>query len=170
MKHYRSTISKVEEHFDSVFIDIDYAENLTVPLKCEPQSLHCSHEQVTVHSGILKYEGEKSYYPYLSEDKKHDQHFVYVVLYEMLKEIENTTKYIITESNNCKSQYKSAAHFVSIQSIADFYDKKVLQIFRIAEPGKGEVDHVGGIAKTTIRCEIANGVFSSGAEEMVDFL
>ena len=68
----------------------------------------------------------------------------------MLKEIENTTEYIIIGSNNCKSQYKSAAHFASIQLIADFYDKKVLQIFVIAGHGKGEVDHVGGITKTTI--------------------
>ena len=67
--HYRSTIFKVKEHFDSVFIDIGYAENLTVPVKFEPQSLHWSHEQVTVHPGILKYQDEKSYHPYLSEDK-----------------------------------------------------------------------------------------------------
>ena len=32
------------------------------------------------------------------------------------------------------------------------------------------VDHVGGIAKTTIRRKIAIGGFFSGAEEMVDFL
>ena len=78
----------------------------------------------TVHSGILKYQGEKSYHPHLSEDKKHDQHSSDVVLYEMLKEIENTAGYIIIESNNWKSQYKSAAHFASIQSIADLYYKK----------------------------------------------
>ena len=41
-------------------------------------------------------------------------------------------------------------HFASIQSIADFYDKKVLQIFGIEKRGKGEVDNVGGIAKTTM--------------------
>ena len=87
----------------------------------------------------------------------------------MLKEIENTAEYIIIESDNCKSQYKSAAHFASIQSMADFCDKKVLQLFGMAEYGKGEVEHVGGISKTTIRCEIANGGFFSVAEEMVDF-
>ena len=114
LKHNRSTISKVKEHFDSVFTDIDYAKNFTVPVK------------LTVHLGILKYQGEKSYHLYLSEDKKHDQHFVDVVLYKMLKGIENTAAYMITESNNCKSQYKFDAHIASIKSIADFYDKKVI--------------------------------------------
>ena len=60
LKHYRNTQSIFESLFDSVSIDIDFAENLTVPVKYEPQSLHWAHEQVTVHSGITKVNGEKT--------------------------------------------------------------------------------------------------------------
>ena len=53
---------------------------LTVPVKFEPQSLHWCQQQVTVHSGILKCNGEKSYITHFSDDRKHDQLFIdYVV-------------------------------------------------------------------------------------------
>ena len=40
-------------------IDVDFPENLKVPVKYEPQSIHWSHEQVTIHSAILKYQGRR---------------------------------------------------------------------------------------------------------------
>ena len=57
--YHRNTQSIFESLFDSVSIDIDFAENFTVPVKYKPQSLHWSHEQVTVYSGIMKVKGEK---------------------------------------------------------------------------------------------------------------
>ena len=56
--------------FDSLFIDIDFSENLKLPVKFEPQSLHWCHEAITMHSGIVKLHREKSYHPYVSDDKK----------------------------------------------------------------------------------------------------
>lgn len=100
--------------FNGAIIDVDFSENLTVPVKYEPQSLHWSHEQVTVHSGIMKFEGEKSYYPYLSDDKKHDQHFVELALHEMISELPTIPETIVIESDNCSQQYKSASHFYSL--------------------------------------------------------
>ena len=44
--------------FNTVIIDI---ENLSIPVKYEPQSLHWAHNQITIHSGILKVDGVKSY-------------------------------------------------------------------------------------------------------------
>ena len=40
----------------------------------------------------------------------------------------------------------------------------------MAAHGKGEVDHVGGLAKVAIRRQIAEGDFFANAEDMVDFL
>ena len=48
--------------------------------------------------------------------------------------------------------------------------KKIICVYGIAAHGKGEVDHVGGIAKTAIWLEIADGVLLADAEEMVAFL
>ena len=142
-----------------------------MPVKYEPQSLHWCHEQITVHSGLMKYKGEKSYHPYLSHEIKHDQYFVESVLTEMLGGVEvkrNTT--IVIESDNCSSQYKSTAHFDSNQRLADEYRVKIVRFFGIPEHGKGEVDHVGGVAKTTIRREIAACEFFSSVSEMVAML
>ena len=76
LKYYRNTRRISESLFDSLSIDINFAENLTVQVKYEPQSLHWSHEQVTVHSEIMKVKGKKTYHPYFSDSLKHDQVFV----------------------------------------------------------------------------------------------
>ena len=173
LKHYRNTIKEFREHFDTVALDVDFSENLSIPVKFEPQSLHWSHEQVTVHSGILKCNGVKTYHPYISDDKKHDQQFVHIALNEMLSEAELPTgddAYVIIESDNCTSQYKSAAHFHSIQQISNEKNVKIVRVYSIAEHGKGEVDHVGGIAKTAIRRDVEKGGFFENAEQAVEFL
>ena len=63
---------------------MDVSENLSVPVKYEPQPLHWAHDQLKVHSGITKVYGHKSYHPYVSDSKIHDQVFVSEVLFEML--------------------------------------------------------------------------------------
>ena len=119
LKHYHSSISSLEEYFDTVSIHTDFSEYLSIPVKYKPQSLHWSHSQVTVHSGILKNVGEKSYHSYFSDDKKHDQAFAKLTMEEVLNEAEiDPDKCIITESKNC-SQYKSAIHFHNLQEICN---------------------------------------------------
>ena len=109
LKHYRYSIKSFHDLFDALNIDIDFSENLLVPVKYEPQSLHWSHKQVTIHSGILKLNGEKSYHPYISEDRQHDQSFVKIVIEEMLNTVDKKLPGIcVIESDNCSAQYKSA--------------------------------------------------------------
>lgn len=171
LKHFRSTHERFIDLFDSIYLDIDFSENLTIPVKHEPQSLHWHKEQVSVHSGILKHLGEKSYHPYFSDSKTHDQVFVNAVLKEMLNTVVqiDANDTIIIESDNCAAQYKSSEHFWDCQNLANQYNKKLIRIFGIAWHGKGEVDHVGGIAKVSIRQEIAAGEFFSDAGDMVKF-
>ena len=66
---------------------------------------------MTVHSGILKINDEKSYHPILSDDKKHDQPFVKLVLEKMLDLATAISEVCVIESDNCGTQYKSAQHF-----------------------------------------------------------
>ena len=170
LKHYRSSMSSFKE-MSSYYVDIDFAENLTVPVKHEPQSLHWCHEQVTVHSGILKARGEKSYHVYLSEDKGHDYVFVCVALEEILSEVDTDQgSTLVIESDNCSSQYKSAGHFYDIQELANGKNIVIIRIYGIAGHGKGEVDHVGGLTKVAVRTEIAAGEFFLDSESMVEFL
>ena len=113
LKHYRNCIGTLRKELGEVSIDIDFSENLSVPVKFEPQTLHWSHQQITVHSGILKHAGEKSYHPYLSDDLNHDQKFVKIVMHEMIRNINELKEgsICLIESDNCTSQYKSAEHF-----------------------------------------------------------
>ena len=168
LRHYRSTINEFREFYDNILIDIDFSENLSIPVKFEPQSLHWCHEQVTIHSGILKVGGKKSYHPYVSNERRHDQPFVHIVLEKMLEEVDmKLHSYIVIESDNCSVQYKSAQHFNNMQELADKYNTNLIRIFGIPEHGKGEVDHVGGIAKNVVRKEIAGGRFLQDASEIV---
>ena len=139
-------------------IDSDFAENLTVPVKFEPQSLNWSHEQITVHSGILKCAGEKSYHHYLSNNKKHDQTFVSITIKEILNEARfEAGSYCIIESGNCTSQYQSAAHFCDLQEIANENEISIVRVFVL-------------LAMVTIHRDIASGGHLADAEEMVAFL
>ena len=167
LKHYRTCIKSFREHFGTISVDVDFSENL----KYEPQSLHWSHIQVTVHSGIIKNSGKESYHSYLSNDSKHDQVFLHLAIEEMLKESEiKLDMHIIIESDNCSQQYNSAPHFHPLQELADKYHAKIIQVYSVAGHGKGKVDHVGGLAKVAIRHEIGAGSFYSDSEDMVDFL
>ena len=69
----------------------------------------------------------------------------------------------IIENDNCSQQDNSCVHFESIQCMAKDYEFKILCVFGIPEHGKEEVDHVGGVAKTTVQCETAAGEFYSDA-------
>ena len=74
------------------------------------------------------------------------------------------------ESDNCCVQYKWAAHFKDCQDLSNGLKVQLIRIYGISGHGKGEVDHVGGIAKVAIRREVAAGKFLNTAAEMVDFL
>ena len=81
-----------------------------------------------------------------------------------------TGAYVVIESDNCPSQYKYAEHFYTIPQLSNELYARVVRVFGILEHGKGELDHVGGIAKNAIRKEIAGGHILQSSSEMVDFL
>ena len=70
-----------------ICIDLDFSVDLSIPVQFEPQSLHWCHQQVSVHSGIVKANGDKTYHTYFSDDKKHNQIFVEKFMIEMLGDI-----------------------------------------------------------------------------------
>ena len=69
---------------------------------------------------------------------------------------------ILVQSDSCKSQYK---HFHHLQMLADKKEKQVLRVWTIAGHGRGEVDHVGGVAKIPI----TNDYFFDKTSEMVSY-
>lgn len=57
-----------------------------------------------------------------------------------------------------------------MQKLADKHNVPVIRICGIAEHGIGEVDHVGGIAKTIILREVANRITFCNARDIVENL
>ena len=169
LKHYKNFHSDIYSFYDScISIDADFAENLSVPVKFEPQSMHWSRQQVTIHSGSLKINGEKSYYPYFLDDRLLDSTFTDIAIKEMLMSTDvQESDAMIIENDNRTTQYKSASDFFKLQQLSDVFCKPIIRVWSVAGHGKGEVDHVGGIAKVTIRPDIASGMFFTDAEDMV---
>ena len=76
LKHFRGTKPLVLENLYAVEIEIDFSENLDKPVKYEPQSLHSTSDQLSVHSRIHFVNDEKSFHVHISDDLDHDQAFV----------------------------------------------------------------------------------------------
>ena len=110
--------------------------------------MHWCHQQISVHSSILKEDCGKAYHVYLSNGRLHDQFIVRCVLDEMLTECGiNTHEAVIIESNNCSNQYKSESSFPNLQELANSLNVPLIRIYGIAGHRKGEVDHVGVLCK-----------------------
>lgn len=120
--------------------------------------MHWPNEQVSVNSGVLKTITQKSYNPYISDDKKHYQHFVKICIKNMLNEVDDVSIYpnIIVESCNCDNQYNSCSHFFGMQQLADRYNIPITRVWGIAGHVTREVYRIDGLAKTAIRREVAN--------------
>ena len=171
LKLFRNLKGMFLDAMQCAYIDIDYSENLTIGIKWEPQSMHWSKQQVTVHSGIFKYNAEKVFHPYISDSRIHDQVFVKQVLEEIIavSDIPDGVK-LVLESDNCSGQYKSCQHFFHLQLMANSLNRIVIRLWGIEGHGKGEVDHVGGIAKVAARTSIAGGTVFQNSLEIVEFL
>ena len=124
--YYRSSIKEFYNLFESVCIDIDFSENLTLPVKHLAQSLHWSYTKISAHSGIIKVDCEKTYHVHLLENPKHDQTFVKILLHDMLNNVHLTNKKIIIESDNCSCHYKSVKHFYDLQQVTNLYQTQVI--------------------------------------------
>lgn len=79
----------------------------------------------------------------------------------MLKRVKNISELNIIESDSLSSLYKSAQHFDDIQCICNKKKVPVVCLFSIVEDGKGEADHVEGIAKCTIRHYVGRAIFNA---------
>ena len=64
---------------------------------------------------------------------------------------------ILSNTDNCTSQYKSAQNFFELQCLADQYECTIIHIYDVAGHGKNEVDAVGGVAKIAIGNAVARG-------------
>ena len=156
LRLYRNIKHTFLEQMKAVYVDTDFSENLTIGMKKEPQSLHWCKTQVTVHSAIVKFDDKKAYHPYISDSRKHDPAFITL----SFKEIKFHTDvpqgvWIVWETDNCAPQCKSGEHFYDCQKEADELMSTIVRLWGIAMHGKGEVDHVGGVAKVAARGAIA---------------
>ena len=174
LKNYRTNIDTVMNAIDNVAeLGMDFSENITIPVHKEPQSLYwggCKEEK-TVHSGLSKSDGGKTYHVHISDDMVHNQAFVKIIMKDMLDHISvQPGDTVIMCSDNCTSQYKSSQHFHDLRTIAKCYNIKIVRIYGIPGHGKNEIDTVGGTQKIALRRAVAQGKFFSGATSCVEYL
>ena len=131
LKHYRDTKQLALDNLNAVEIDIDFSENLDKPVKYEPQSLHWTSDQVSVHSAIHFVKCEKNYHVHMSNDLDHDQAIVDLVLEKILEQVGEDLdgKVIVICSDNCCSQYKSAENFYNLQIIANKLETILIRMY-----------------------------------------
>ena len=108
LKHFRTTVHVIRQEFQSLWLDVDLSENLSVPVDKEIQSLHWGKPQVTIHSGIVKFNGAKVYHPYISNSIVHDQQLVVLAIRKMIHSTQSheSAEMITIESDNA-NEYKS---------------------------------------------------------------
>ena len=112
----------------------------------------------------------KHYHPYISDDKTHDQVFVKKVLEEIIETVDVLPEICVIDSDNCGMQYKSAEHFEDMQDLSNQISTPIIRVYGIAGHGKGEVDHVGGLAKCSVRRYAGTGGLVLNANDCVAFL
>ena len=89
----------------------------------------------------------------------------------MLSDLEiPQNSYTVIESDYYNSQYKSAAHFHSIQQLCNKLNVTIIRVNGIAEHSKEEVEHVGGLAKVAVRKAVAQGEFFADSTDAVSYL
>ena len=105
----------------------------------------------------------------MSDSRVYDQAFVILAMIEMIKSTDVPDAVIVIKSDNCLGQYKSH-HFTNMQHLANKLNHTVIRVFGIADHGKGEVDHVTGVAKVAVQQQIARGELFASAWEVHEFL
>ena len=101
LKHCRSIKDTFQDSL-ILYLRVDFSRNLSIPIRYEPQSWHWHHDQVSIQSGILKVDGEKSYHLYFSDSLRHDQVLVKQSMNEMINEIDlkDVSKVIIKKNRH----------------------------------------------------------------------
>ena len=106
------------------------------------------------------------HHPYLSSDRDHDQQVVATAINKIVEHSNDMIKseikpnLMIIESDNAV-QYKYAEHFHAMQKFCDRQNKKIKRGYGIAQHGKGEVDHVSGIARKFVGVASFSQIFKS---------
>ena len=91
---------------------------------------------------------------------------------KMLQNVDDFDKIdtILFKSDNCFNQYKCAQHFYHLQSISNKFNKNRIHVYGVAGHGKGEEDHVDGLAKVIIHQQVAAGDVFLSSSMKVDYL
>ena len=76
---------------------------------------------------------------------------------------------ILVESDN-GNDYKLSEHFHQVQRSCDKIGVPTLRVYGTPEHCKHEVDHVGGIATSSLQRAIAANHFFAEVADMVDYL
>ena len=156
-------------------LQCDFAENLSLPIQQEPQSLYWIRKQLSILTGVgttttCEEVSKKIYFGYFSEDRDHDQVYALQGIRNALSEmVKDDTKIFFIRSDNAP-HFKSAENFDDLQNLSNESNITLARIFSPAQHGKGEHDSAGGHMKTAVRKKIQMGESIKTVEQAVDYL
>lgn len=156
---------------DHAALEMDFSENFSCLIQEEIQSLHWSTKQVAIHSVVIwrpalkqdkvDYDHVKEHWLIVSDDLKHDYHFVHnnitLLIIPELKKLGCNITVLHERTDGCASQYKSCHAFGDISRSEAEINVHVIRNFSASGHGKGEVDAAAGALKTAARKAIVSG-------------
>ena len=102
----------MKEAYGSMYIELDFSQNLALRPKDEVQSAHFSGKQFTLHCSIVGPVGYR-YHFYFSDGTTHDLVFVDQVLRELIRKYDIKNQNLWIQSDNAPTQYKNKYAFFS---------------------------------------------------------
>ena len=147
----------------TIVIGRDFSQNIACEAQLETQSMYMNRKSLMLHVSIIWYL-EHKYYLYTGGNMAvHRPEIVLLALKRAVDFIESEhdvkLKLVVTNSDNCKEQFKSGKVWSLHLSFAYEYDVKLLLCFGTPQHGKGEVDSAAGSGfKLIVKRDIWSGV------------
>ena len=149
---------------------MDFSENLSQQYKYEPQSLHFSKRQFSLHCTVKHLPNSLEYIYHLSNEMKHNYAFTATVLRQLIHE--SSSVIIRLKSDNCATQHKSKYVFKAFHSLAVKMQKKVGSFYGTAGHEKGLVDAMSsfGVKAPICRAVLREDFSYRNANDIFDYL
>ena len=181
----------MKDRYEGKYVELEFSENLALRPKHKLQSAHFSGKHFSLHCPIAE-PFEKRYFYHLSDDTKHDDIFVDLVIrdiiqallvlqvlqvYSIIRDIiRDIIRYDVKseelriQSDSASSQYKNKLLFALYQQLSDEFNLRIIRTYGAAGHGKGVTDAMSIFGVKNILCHniVTQDMFFNASEDICD--
>ena len=150
---YLNTLKDQLDESSVIFLG-DFAENYSFVVQDEVQSFHWNNSMCSLHPVVIYYRSRQAIshlsYTVLSDDNKHDVHFVQKVISLILEDLKRripTLQTVHFFTDGCAGQYKNRKTMYNLCQIKDEFNLEAIWNFFATSHGKSPCDGIGGTVK-----------------------